>query len=538
MQTETVASRVACIVRDVSQFSKSDSVNHLKVYNLPIKEEILGKKTPIRHCQFGVSANRFRRNTILVVGATGAGKTTLINGMINHILGVEWGDDFRFKLIREPPKTQAVSQTNHVTAYDIFHMKGSSIDYSLTIVDTPGFGDTRGLERDKMIMEQIRQYFQSPDGVQELEAVCFLLQASLARLTPSQRYIYDSILSLFGKDIKDNIRLMITFADNQDPPVLAAIQESNIPYPLVNEKPFHYKFNNSSLFAAKSDNAQDNAFNRMFFELGAHSFKQFFADLVRMKTTSLTLTKEVLLERKRLEVVVEGLQQRIQHGLNQIEEFKQIKKALTDNDKQMNANQNFKFQVEFQVQEAVDISGTGCYVTNCQNCKWTCHYPCKYANDAERKSCLAMDPGGFCRVCPGKCTWKQHFNQKFKYEWVKKKVDRSSDEIRKQYEDAQKKKLSNQELVDQLKRQLQTCKRDITGLVNATYPSIQRLDEIALRPHPFSAPGYIDLIIKAEEQERQTGYMHRIETLKKLKQMADIQSKVINGQSVFNASCV
>jgi hypothetical protein len=216
-------------------------------------------------------------------------------------------------------------------------------------------------------------------------------------------------------------------------------------------------------------NAQDNAFNRMFFELGAHSFKQFFADLVRMKTTSLTLTKEVLLERKRLEVVVEGLHQRIQHGLNQIEELKQIKKALTANQQQMNANQNFNFQVEFQVQEAVDISGSGNYVTNCQNCKWTCHYPCKYANDADRKSCLAMDPNGFCRVCPGKCTWKQHFNQKFKYEWVKRKVDQSSDEIRKQYEDAQRKKLSNQELIDQLKRQLQICKRDIAGLVNATY---------------------------------------------------------------------
>jgi hypothetical protein len=63
------------------------------------------------------------------------------------------------------------------------------------------------------------------------------------------------------------------------------------------------------------------------------------------------------------------------------------------------------------------------------------------------------------------------------------------------------------------------CKRDIAGLVNATYPIIQRLDEIALRPHPFSAPEYIDLIIK-------------------LKQMSDIQSKVINSQSVFNASCV
>ena len=82
----------------------------------------------------------------MLVGATGAGKSTLINGMVNYILGVDWEDDFRFKLIADEGGTsQAHSQTKTITAYTIPHQQGSPFEHTLTIVDTPGFGDTKGL---------------------------------------------------------------------------------------------------------------------------------------------------------------------------------------------------------------------------------------------------------------------------------------------------------------------------------------------------------------------------------------------------------
>ncbi|XP_046633373.1 uncharacterized protein LOC124312878 isoform X2 [Daphnia pulicaria] len=37
---------------------------------------------------------------IILMGATGCGKSTLINGMVNYILGVKWNDPFRFKCVR------------------------------------------------------------------------------------------------------------------------------------------------------------------------------------------------------------------------------------------------------------------------------------------------------------------------------------------------------------------------------------------------------------------------------------------------------
>ena len=131
--------------------AKSKSLNEkepLPVYKVPLKEE----KINVDGCKcfsFGKEVTKENR-TIMVLGATGAGKTTLINGIINYILGVEWEDSFRFKLVDEGQlRSQAESQTSEVTVYKINHQDGFQTPFSLTIVDTPGFGDARGVARDK-----------------------------------------------------------------------------------------------------------------------------------------------------------------------------------------------------------------------------------------------------------------------------------------------------------------------------------------------------------------------------------------------------
>jgi predicted GTPase len=102
------------------------------------------------------------------MGATGSGKTTWINAMVNYVLGVEWEDDFRFKLVNEAVKgeSQAHSQTQEITAYDLHYQDGFRISYSLTIVDSPGFGDTQGIKRDKEITTAVQEFFNHQHGIQ------------------------------------------------------------------------------------------------------------------------------------------------------------------------------------------------------------------------------------------------------------------------------------------------------------------------------------------------------------------------------------
>ena len=83
-----------------------------------------------------------------------------------------------------------------------------------------------------MITAQIKNLFMicGDHGIFQLHGIGFVAQASLARLTHTQRYIFDSILSIFGKDVADNIFITATFADCKKPEVMEAVKEANTPH--------------------------------------------------------------------------------------------------------------------------------------------------------------------------------------------------------------------------------------------------------------------------------------------------------------------
>ncbi|XP_060899548.1 uncharacterized protein LOC132978392 [Labrus mixtus] len=312
---------------------KSKRINYASpsVYKLPLEKEEMNIDG-CRRFNFGKESTT-QNHTIMLVGATGSGKSTLINEMINYIVGVNWEDDFRCKLIEEDEsRSQGESQTSEVTVYKINHQEGFKIDYSVTVIDTPGFGDTRGIERDREITDQLRNLFSSQRGVSEIDAVCFVAQASLARLTASQKYVFDSGLSIFGKDIADNIKVLVTFADDQCPPVLEAIKAADVPCPKTEDGlPIDFKFNNSALFVENKSSAKGmrggvRSFNEVFWNMGTESMKRFFDALNVMKSKSLTLTKEVLGERYQLE----KLQERVKVGLAKLQDIKKTEEKLKE----------------------------------------------------------------------------------------------------------------------------------------------------------------------------------------------------------------
>ena len=221
------------------------------------------------------------------MGATGSEKSTLINGMVNYILGVKWGDGFRIDIIKpdgNETTSQACSQTSEVKAYTFIAKDKDDAEWiEYTFVDTPGFGDTRGMERDKQISKKIREFILR----KEITAICFVAASGNSRLTHPQRYILDSALSLFDKDMRDNIGLLVTFADNALPPVLEACIVANFPTD-ENGEITYSKFNSSVLYAANDD---PNGFDKLFWDMGQENFEKFFKKLNVMNPASLKDTR-------------------------------------------------------------------------------------------------------------------------------------------------------------------------------------------------------------------------------------------------------
>ncbi|KAM8850762.1 neoverrucotoxin subunit beta-like [Spinachia spinachia] len=251
------------------------------VYQLTLKKEDV-KIDGCTKITFGQESMRKNR-TIILFGATGSRKSTLINGMINYLVGVEWKDAFRFQMVEEDQsRCQAESQTSEVTVYKIHHQEGFQIPFSLTIIDTPSLGGTEDTERGWEVIQHLCELFAAEDGVTDIDALCFIVPVAAERLSKSQQDVLDSLLSIFGEDKADSICYLGTSTDVPCPKTRRAL-------------PIHFKFNNSALFAGNKspaadgdDEDEEGEFYQMCWNMGAKCMKKFFVALNTLQARNLS----------------------------------------------------------------------------------------------------------------------------------------------------------------------------------------------------------------------------------------------------------
>jgi hypothetical protein len=260
--------RLANVVRRMSQ--KSAISYGIDIYNLPFKEVRNRDTQRVDRFYFGktpLASNSSMQKTILIVGDRGSGKSNLINAMANYVLGVEWKDDFRFKLIDEDH-----NQMDQVIFYHLNKKEGSRIGCPLTIVDAPTF--TGHQDNDEKIYLRIKDCFRSSNEIEKINAICIVIYSFHSTLTQEQRNWISHIRNIF-RDIEDEIRLLVTYDENCLPDMRTVIEADEIFGPL--DLPHYYFFNNLNFFPTNTPD--HNTYKRTFFDISVKNFAKFFFHL-------------------------------------------------------------------------------------------------------------------------------------------------------------------------------------------------------------------------------------------------------------------
>eukprot|EP00066_Takifugu_rubripes_P029890 XP_011619156.1 PREDICTED: uncharacterized protein LOC101079414 [Takifugu rubripes] len=287
--------------------------------------------------------NRLNK-TILLLGETGTGKSALINVLVNYAMGVKWEDKVWFKIVGEETTRQSESQTSDVIMYQIFGFEGKTLPFSLTVVDTPGYGDNRDDINDDIIGERLLEWFSTDGGVHEVHAVGLVMKASDNRLSDRLRYVFDSVASLFGANMENMFALLTHSGGGPPDNALTTLADAQIKYAKDEQgEPVHFVFNN-----CQSDQRTRRYMRNLknAWEFSEDEMKRFMEVLNVTEAQTLRTTVAVINQRNQLKECIINIQDKLK--------FIELKKTQIDQEKalyikckeKMKANKNYEEDVD------------------------------------------------------------------------------------------------------------------------------------------------------------------------------------------------
>ena len=501
----TTGENIRIAERIVGRSKKIGVENGLNLYQVPLTKTARRCKMAERFVfesngEIGKSMGDLHF-TILLVGSCGCGKESLINDFINYIFNVDVTDPFRFQLI-DPS-----GEENGVRVYNIHHSKGFRFNYSLTIIDTPNFYEENP-KKNKIIAKTIRKFLKDKHGIQKVNLVGLVLDSSASYLEPINLYIYCFLISLFGEDMKTNVNFLFTSAENEKQLLWNDVVEAE----LVKDNQNYHKFVSSLLTCY------------------VKNFENFFCFLLQ-NAKSILFSKQLIDEKKRLRETVKPLIGRIRMGVANLKRLKKTKRFLAAN------LTGVEFQLVYNVLKKVALP-FGEFVTNCTECKMTCHPNCGLTDNLY--DCNVMDHSmeeniRTCRVCPKKCLWNVHANESFK--WINKGENQtvSLNLLKRNYDTT--KDLTWQEFANNLKADLDEAKWNVVDLIETVLEFVIKVNAIAKQKDQTSTPqcccsvlsitSYLDSLVLSEEEVARRD--QDVDWIKKLKVLSHNPYGVVPG---------
>ena len=278
----------------------------------------------------------------------------------------------------------------------------------IRLIDTAGFGDTRGPKYDERITIDIKNLFESSE-IENLNAVCLIFKSSENRSTDRLQMVMNKLFSLFGKDIKNNIILIFTFCDNfKEINALTTLKDKKGPfYQILGEvdKLPYFGFNNMAYFTSDKESVEK------IYENNTKNFGRLLKYIFSLKRISLESSKQVITNRMHIKNNIINLCDKLNSIMVVIEAVTNNQIRLLELQKELTANAacavgTIPYIVEVPYSEACDKEigcESGWYVLYCNTCNKVCHKKCKGPDEGWHSSEYGCDMistfGSKCSEC-------------------------------------------------------------------------------------------------------------------------------------------
>uniref|UniRef100_A0A1X7UHE0 Uncharacterized protein n=1 Tax=Amphimedon queenslandica TaxID=400682 RepID=A0A1X7UHE0_AMPQE len=382
---------------------------------------------------------------MLLIGETGSGKTSFLNLLCNSNLIEELGarvDGGKLSQIQQYHDLKIENSSSHQMeskTSDAKHYKAEICDLKITVIDTPGFGDSRGLEKDKENVQKIIDALKKEDYI---NCVCLVVNGRQARMSASLKYVLSEISTILPKEVFDNI--IVVFTNTADP--LDCNFDLHELESLFDKKVHHHFYIENPY--CRIEKAKQKA-TQLSNDQIARSLEKSFSDTA----ASLQLMRDTIKDFKDV------------HTFHFIELFekkqeieKDVIKILASYDEQTDLEKQIKIQEEevdaalrteslytdFKTTRKVEVikpvktpekrHNTLCGAPGCYS---NCHIPCNLAKSYDQaifKTCSCMDETGTCKKCGH--SYRHHYHNEVIFEKFSEEREFIDEEMKSRFRQA------------------------------------------------------------------------------------------------------
>ena len=427
---------------------------------------------------------------ILLLGETGAGKSTVINMIANYFLG---GSITNIKVVI-PTKHYNIterafqkhsesnlhdstkSQTSQCSHYS-FRNKQDGREF--TLIDTPGLSDTNGVEKDEENLQLIMEAAEKADG---LSALVVVVNGTTPRLTTNMKNVFERLKGTLPDVFFENIILILTNCLPHTKNFNVKKFKAEVVEP---RKIFHMQNSAFSIDmnSLGDDGDEDSEFYlKQDWNYSMTTIESLITEIKSMKKISTSAFKEM---REARNTIMAGLSSL----LTDLKTIQDVEEKLDTSQKILSQFQGdvekYKDYIRNTTMDVIEKVATTYHNTVCLDCAHSkaivCHEHCGLNEQTSPNAhhfagCACFGGSDTCRMC--ECGPDKHYHAREKYVKKTQTVEKVLDDIKKKHDESVGQLNSTSKNVKTFQGDLDMLKKALINKENEIDQACQKLKQI------------------------------------------------------------